>query len=243
MIFSIHIPKTAGTSFRRALEERYGSKLALYYGVHDPKTTDSLRVPREKLAEAAARLPEAGYEVLHGHYPLRFVAPLLKQPSAQVWTWLRDPVERTLSHFDFYRERPLELTTLARRVKAGEVDLETFSDLNGMRDLQSRYLKGLPLERFAFVGVVEQFELGLALLFGDKAPALARRYNATMDRAAATAGQRMRIAINNPRDMQLYAQGLRLLVERLVEVAGVEAPDRPSAAGPTLMKRLMSRVA
>jgi hypothetical protein len=243
MIFSVHIPKTAGTSFRRALEERFGPRLALYYGVRDPKTTEGLRVPREEVAGAAARLAEQGFEVLHGHYPLRLVAPLITDASAQVWTWLRDPVDRTISQFDFYKERPLELKALAGRVKAGEFDLDDFAKIKGVRDLQTRYLKGFALSDLAFVGVVEQFELGLALLFGDQAPELKRRYNATDERSKADADQRTRIAELNARDMQLYVEGLRLFVDRLAAAADVSAPERPTAAGSTLVKRLMRRVA
>jgi hypothetical protein len=243
MIFSVHIPKTAGTSFARALEKRFGPRLALYYGVKDPKTTEGLRVPSEGLLDAAAGLEGRGFEVLHGHYPLRLVAPLVTEPSRQVWTWLRDPVDRTISQFDFFRERPLELKALAGRVKSGEVDLDAFSRLNGVRDLQTRHLKGYELGDLAFVGITEQFELGLAMLFGEEAPTLKRRYNATDERSKVTTSQRNRIAAANIRDMQLYAEGLRLFVDQVAAAGGVAAPKRPAAAGSGLMKRLMRRVA
>lgn len=242
MIFSVHIPKTAGTSFARALEQRYGKRLALYYGVKDPKTTEGLRVPREELAGAAAELAGRGFEALHGHYHVREVLPLIESPS-QVWTWLRDPVERTLSQFDFFKERPLELKALAQRVKSGEVGLDEFAGLRAVRDLQSRYLKGFPLADYGFVGITEQFELGLATLFGEAAPILKRRYNATEEKAQTTAGQRTKIAASNARDMQLYTEGLRLFIDRLTASADVRTPGRPEPAGNGggLLRRLVGR--
>lgn len=232
MIFSIHIPKTAGTSFQRALSERYGKRLALYYGVLDPKTTEGLRVPADELAVAAARLEERGFEILHGHYRYANVASLTTDP-ATVWTWLRDPVERTLSHYEFYRRRPLELKPLAERVKAGEVRLAAFAQEPEVRDIQSRFLKGVELSNLGFVGISERFELGLSLLFGDDAPTLKLRYNATERESEAKPAQRAMIARTNVRDMQLYAEGLRLFVDRVAESRAPAAGERPS-----LLKRL-----
>lgn len=241
MIFSVHIPKTAGTSFRRALEERFGPRLALYYGVRDPKTTEGLRVQRDALSEAVARLNDKGFEALHGHFMLRDVKPLISDPSAQVWTWLRDPVERTLSQYDFYKERPFEMKALAEKVKAGDIDLDAFSRLGGVRNLQTRYLMGFELSELAFVGIVERFELGLALLFGADAPELKRRYNATDARVEAGAGQRKRIAVANVNDMQLYLEGMRLFVDRIAAAADLAAPGRPTAAGTGAVKKLFRR--
>ena len=238
MIFSVHIPKTAGTSFARALEARFGKTLAFYYGVHDPKTTEGLRVPREELAGPAGELAARGFECLHGHYHVRNVLPLIGDP-ANVWTWLRDPVERTLSQFDFFKERPLELKELAERVKAGEVTVGEFAAIKSVRDLQARYLKGFELANYGFVGITEHFELGLASLFGGDAPTLKRRYNATNEKAEVTPAQRNKIAALNARDMRLYAEGLRLFVDRLAAAGAVNAPERPAG----LLKRLAGKVA
>ena len=241
MIFSVHIPKTAGTSFRRALEERYGPRLALYYGVQDPKTTEGLRVPRGELAGAVARLRDRGFEALHGHFMLRDVKPLVADPAAQVWTWLRDPVERTLSQYDFYKERPLELMKLAKAVKQGGVGAPAFARIKTVRNMQTNYLRGMALSDMAFVGLVEQFELGLALLFGSDAPELKRRYNATDVRSNVGAGQRKKIAVANVNDMQLYQDGLRLFVDRIAAAAAIAAPDRPTAAGTGAVTKLIRR--
>lgn len=237
MIFSIHIPKTAGTSFRYALDARYGRRVAYYYGKLDPKTTEGLRVSREELAEAAASLSSRGFDVLHGHYMAVDVEPLVTSPS-EIWTWLRDPVERTISQWEFYRQRPLELKPLARRVKEGRTTLAGFLETRDVADLQTRYLKGLDLSTLGFVGVSEHFELGLTLLFGEDAPTLKLRYNATERETPMTRSQRHSIARANIRDMQLYAEALRLFVGRVADANGVSIAGQT----PGLVKRLIRSV-
>lgn len=241
MIFSVHIPKTAGTSFRMALEERFGDRLALYYGPRDPKTDFRLRVPRGELAGRIPALKASGVEVLHGHYPLRSVAPHVAEASRQVWTWLRDPVDRVLSHYAFYRERPND-RRLAEQVRAGDLSLHDFAKTPAIRNLQSRYLEGFELRDLAFVGLTERFELGLALLFREEAPRLRRRYNATDAKVAADPVTTGQIVALNARDVQLYCEGLRLFVDRLAEAAPIKAPRRPRAAGTGLVRRLLRRV-
>ncbi len=242
MIFSVHIPKTAGTSFRRALEERFPGKVALYYGLHDPKTTPAIRVRHEEIASRVPALAAEGFEILHGHVALKFIKPFVKDPKHQVWTWLRDPVERTLSQYSFYKDRPAD-KPLAEAVRAGEVGLEAFARKPFIRELQARYLRGFRLEDLAFVGLTEQFELGLALLFGEAAPQLKRRYNATDEKIEATPEQRAAIAALNPKDAALYAEAVRLFEARIAAAGDLAAPEKPEAAGAGLLKRLIRRVA
>lgn len=242
MIFSVHIPKTAGTSFRHALEARFPGKVALYYGLNDPKTTPAIRVRHEEIASRLPALEAEGFEILHGHVALKFIAPFVRDPAHQVWTWLRDPVERTLSQYSFYKDRPAE-KSLAEAVRAGEVGLDEFAEKPFIRELQTRYLRGFALEDLAFVGLTEQFELGLALLFGEEAPQLKRRYNATDEKIEATEEERAAIAALNPEDEALYAEAKRLFEARVAAAGELAAPETPRAAGSGLLKRLIRRVA
>lgn len=245
MIYSIHIPKTAGTSFRRALEQRYGSRLALYYGPQDPKTTPLLKAATSRdLAARVAELPDRGFEVLHGHYQLKAVLPLIQDPSRQVWTWLRDPVDRVMSQYDFFKERALELDPLAKKVKSGEVEFGKFERVRGVREVQTRYLAGGSISEFAFVGITERFELGLELLFGADAPRLPMRYNATLEKREVTYEDRARIAALNSRDMMLYAEALQLFMDRALGAVGAPeaaAPPAPAPAPRSLIKRLIGK--
>jgi hypothetical protein len=80
--FFIHIPKTAGMTVRQALRTRYA---------------DSERLPAEQWSElAAVTQPLASFKLFQGHFRqfFRSVFP----PEARAFTFLREPVERTISH-------------------------------------------------------------------------------------------------------------------------------------------------
>ena len=241
MIFSIHIPKTAGTSFRHALTALYGDKVALFYGANDPDTHPLLRVPRKEIAGRLAQLEDQGVEVLHGHYHLGAVETAVSDPGAQVWTWVRDPVERVLSHYFFIREQPLK-----QRFEEGEnpseMELAAFAGLRRMRDVQNQYLSGADPASFAFAGITERFELGLGLLFGEAAPTLRRRYNATSSKDAVSDDDYARLLALNPKDARLYASALRAFVDRVAEAKAIQAPPRPTVAGASFVTRLLRRV-
>lgn len=241
MILSIHIPKTAGTSFRKALEERYGRSLALYYGQDDRKTDPRLRCPRRELAARLPALKAEGVAILHGHYQFKDVAAVVPQLDATLWTWLRDPVERVVSHFYFYRERPVT-AALGDEVRTGGLSLEAFAAAPKMRSLQSRYLRGSRLGDYAFVGLSEQFEEGLGELFGDAAPKLPMRYNATREKECVLPELRARLAELNKADIKLYLRGAKVARARrragpTAPIAG-PAPEKPRGLG-RLLERLV----
>ncbi|GLK81869.1 hypothetical protein [Methylopila turkensis] len=242
MIFSIHIPKTAGTSFRNALQARYGDRLALYYGPNDPATHPLLRrASRKSLAAHVPRLEDHGIEVLHGHYVLPLVETAVTDPSKQLWTWLRDPVERIISHYSYIRERPTKWS-FDEEIKAGELSLLKFSAMRRFRNLHSQYLRGIDIEEFGFVGLSERFELGLGMLFGEDAPQLPRRYNATDDKLEADEATRDRIHALNLDDYKLYGRAARTLIDRVAASRDIVTPARPDKAGASLVKRLIRKV-
>lgn len=241
MIYSLHIPKTAGTSFRNALSELYGDRLALFYGPRDPATHPLLRVRRTDLASRIRALQDEGVEVLHGHFHVRHVESAIVDPSRQLWTWLRDPIERVVSQYSFMKERPTGWSHDAS-VKSGELSLAGYARRKRIRNLQSAFVAGVDIKDFAFVGVTEHFELGLSMLFGAEAPTLGRRHNATVRPVEVTPLTRARLHAYNHADIELYAAALRLVIDRLAVMNGVERPARPAVTARGLVRRLIRTV-
>ncbi len=100
--FFLHIPKTAGRSFRRVLQK-------------DSGLGDVLRIPHDDRAFPA--LAAAGdYPVVQGHVPYP-VAATLRQPLF-VMTFLRRPVDRVVSLFEHSRRKP-EFPMSQRLMKSG----------------------------------------------------------------------------------------------------------------------------
>lgn len=87
-IVFIHIPKTAGTSLRGLIESNYhkGERLAIYSRENlDAVLEDALADPKIKC--------------IYGHFPMR---PVIAESDAFVFTMLRDPIRRSISHYNHY---------------------------------------------------------------------------------------------------------------------------------------------
>ncbi len=87
----VHIPKTAGTSFREALCAGFGPEAV------SPAFAASRISPEE-----AERL--RAYQVISGHISMADVTRHF--PDAAAFTILRDPIDRTLSWYYFARQQP-----------------------------------------------------------------------------------------------------------------------------------------
>ena len=134
-LFSLHVPKTAGTSFRRDLERWFGADLALHY--------------RGDQGEPPTRWTLRPGLCVHGHFNrLRGIGVRQYYPEArQFIVFLRDPFERFVStwrylHFQIrsgvavadFDDRPDLATWLDRRRKAAEAGEDPFSFLAQLAD-------------------------------------------------------------------------------------------------------------
>jgi len=161
----VHIPKTAGTSFRKAMRDHFGDALRLDYGDRPMKQAAWNRCWRawwHGLRSSRLELPDEA--CLFGHYlPLKYWALARRRPTRLV-TWLREPVARLVSHyrFIFERHRRKRIGPGVNPVVDEAWSLERFLFSRDYRDFASRFLRGVPLRRFDFVGVVEHYAEDLA---------------------------------------------------------------------------------
>jgi len=92
----VHVPKTAGTSFRTAMEDSFGLEaMAFDYGPDSPKTSPLVRdlVYREDNPERLwSELQAGGVRILSGHVRaeryVRYCDP------ENIMVFLRDPIQR-----------------------------------------------------------------------------------------------------------------------------------------------------
>ena len=150
-ILSVHIPKTAGGTFEKCLRRVYGSGLVLHYGSPQPEISAETRV-------------------IHGHFLAGAFSR--KYPEAKLVTWLRNPVERFVSHY-FYYKGAYELEEeggnvrreeLARLLWEEKLSMLQFAEHHSVKNIMTKFLNNIPLTDFFFAGVFENFQEDFAWL-------------------------------------------------------------------------------
>ncbi|MBC7990009.1 MAG: sulfotransferase family 2 domain-containing protein [Luteimonas sp.] len=214
ILVSLHLPKTAGTSFASALQAQHGPGYLADYDDLPMQVAPWLRKFRALRAGLDLRRswPD-GVTCVHGHFlPAKYLYAL-RGRSVRYVTWLRDPVERVVSHYEFWRrdyDGSDPKQPLRNRMLAEDWSLQRFALGPEMRDLYTQYLWRFDPRRFAFIGVTERYDDDLgrfADLFGTSAAVRGHALR-NPDRGDArypiSAGLRTSLIQHHARDMALY---------------------------------------
>jgi hypothetical protein len=102
-----------------------------------------------------------GRSVIHGHFSPRKYSG--RFPNAIYVTWLRDPAERVVSHYYYWQRSYLPGDALWEKVVTQKMSLEQFAELDFARDVYFRWFSPLGVERFDFVGIMEEYDRSLEL--------------------------------------------------------------------------------
>jgi hypothetical protein len=161
-LVSIHIPKTAGTSFRTILKSEFGRRSVARFDIYPSGkiVLDDKTFKKDTLNKKI--------EVIHGHYTYESINKTLAlSENVNFITWLRDPVERVISNYYF-----LNKIIAARLNESPEENLmnrmgktiQEFVLLDENQNVMSKFLKGADLKSFQFVGLQNNFESELKRL-------------------------------------------------------------------------------
>lgn len=210
-LISVHIPKTAGTSFRNTLRTVYGEDHVVRLDI----TLEEEHIRLNEMAWNGPRL-SSRIKVAHGHFSPTLFQKYFRATEADFITWLRHPVERVISNY-FYLVKRLEeelqeeqkgLNILSKLQRS----LEEYASAPLNQNRMSKFLSGRSLEDFAFVGIQEHYEADLQrlaqLLNWPLAPHF--KHNVTGKSYEVSTDIRRQIAAYNEEDMRLYEKGLAL---------------------------------
>lgn len=193
-IVFLHLPKTAGQTFMSILLRQYPSGVVR---LEPDRETDPrwLRLP-EQVREA----DREGAKVIAGHFRYG-VHRWIERPCRYI-TFLREPIDRVISHYYYQLEHPENPQhDLLRGIPGGLAGAVTHDEYTQLQNMQTRMLAGLPedgdlaserepsdaemlarakrnLERCAIVGLTERFDETLVMMaatFAWRTPAYAPR--------------------------------------------------------------------
>ncbi len=217
-LLSLHIPKTAGTSFYSTLEESYGFSKVSRFDIKP--NIDQILLNHLPYTESV--LPST-FEVLHGHFAIDKMYSLF--PASQQYpmiTWLRHPVERVLSNYFYLKER-LQFFMKEHEQNRAILDkmmktIEEFAATPINQNRMSSFTAAKPLEDFLFVGIQEFYQEDLTYL-GQllKRHLVAFEVNKTAKKESQIDPSIIQMIEHyNAADMALYAQALELRKQRKV---------------------------
>lgn len=157
-VVSVHIPKTAGTSFGESLALAFDK---LVYYDYDDKPINQSRDVRMARAIAHSQLRhKPSHPVIHGHFLPRKYLYLAQPKSAFFVTWLREPIARLESNYRFWRDTPppAKIPPLRQRMLDEKWSFFDFATEPRFQNLYHQFFEGFDIELFDFIGLTEHYE-------------------------------------------------------------------------------------
>jgi len=218
----MHIPKTGGNTFRAHLKEVFGDDICFLYmsqwqfvDIYTPtplmRLYRGLRALKSGFRDRSRLRPTD--RCIHGHF--RAESYLALFPDGTAMTWVRDPVERILSQYYYWKRRPFRGHSICNLLIRNNLSPLEFAEIEVMRNLQCRYFNTKAVQDFGFVGITEQFDAcldGFYRLVGVQ-PKHNEARNKNPNKSTNTSYEidpaiRARIAALNSRDCKLYDQAV-----------------------------------
>lgn len=207
-ILFVHIPKTAGTSFRLAAEKYFTKENTLYD--YSPSSVETSEVILEyfykqkdlyKLKQETQKKDKC---FLSGHFHIAKYMYLFE--TLNIITFVRNPVDQVLSHYEHHC-RHLGYTK----------DLRDFIQEDRFKNVQSRLLSAKPLELIGFIGLTERYNESIEMIndyYGFNLEILKKNINPNKKVFDIDESIVEQIKKENSQDVELYEKAKALFEDR-----------------------------
>lgn len=223
-LISLHIPKTAGTSFTAILRSLFPQKLYRHYK-HEFSTSQSV----------TSHFIHPHIRCVHGHFQVNAFDACFDRTTTL--TWFRDPVERLVSTYYQVLRNPQDSRhdPNYRRVLEEEMNLVDFARKTNAANQVPWYLNGHALADFTFIGIVERMPESLhmlRMLLGDDTAQLDFPQANTNPKRSGSRYEldpivRQELELILEDEMRLYRKACALFDARWSAVADTFAPPAP----------------
>lgn len=165
----VHIPKTAGTSLVNAITQRFGAHNVLMKYGHRPPPMNWWHATKEQVV-GHVRQHIWPHRYVVGHVPVtQFMdahkpGTYTKRFRHRYMTFLRDPLSRAISHYYYWHQIKEPRNPRWVQFHTEQWTLEEFLLNPNFANFHMRFIRGLDIDEFDFVGIVEEFPLSMQLL-------------------------------------------------------------------------------
>tara|TARA_R110001599_G_scaffold338528_1_gene557647 strand:+ start:756 stop:1391 length:636 start_codon:yes stop_codon:yes gene_type:complete len=208
MIFSIHLPKCAGTSLQQSISKQMDPK-DVYFDYGDRITDVSKEACVHRARRVSSLFSRDDFfckKLVHGHfYAHKYYGYF---PESKYVTVMRNPIKMLPSYYDYLRRTNQDntLTRLARSLSC----FEEFCEHPWFQNIIHKQIFPLGINDFEVIGVQENYKLYLDRL-SDLIGLDIRERKANTNPKPAYSNEKHvidKIVINNSIDMELYEQAL-----------------------------------
>jgi mRNA-degrading endonuclease RelE of RelBE toxin-antitoxin system len=160
-LINIHIPKTAGTSFTKSLEQNY-QKLSYDYGHKISRDVNELISEFNDFNKNLIVNNYKSINCISGHIlPIRYKK--LYDLDWKFITWLREPSQRLYSSY-LHLIRDSKKNDFGKYLVDNRILFEDFVFLPKIKNFYQRFFYNFPVENYFFIGVVERYKEDLIKL-------------------------------------------------------------------------------
>ena len=205
---SVHVPKTAGTTFLKLISSVYGKNFKSDY--LDIMNLNSTILHGDKPSNIIPNNIHK-YKVIMGHFRASKYL-YLKRPYI---AWVRNPVDRAISHFYFWKSLWKKGRKRNWDPKLSKLFESKWSviDFSQMFSNQMCYFLDCDLKKFKFIGISENFDselLRFKKIFGVEINSPKKRLNVNPNKKEVNKKIRKDIAKYHKKDIELYQRALEI---------------------------------